>query len=200
MAADASDDNGDARLRLAVADGDQRALVEVVREIVPKVLLALRRRYRNAAAESLEDAMSVALYRLWSGREHLATSKGSLGAWLYTVACHELVDRYRAESREPRAVDPLTLERFVATADVSADPSDVESEQLRSLRAAMDHLSVMDRRILIEGTQNPHDWTAAIANESGLTPNALRVRRHRLLVRLRNIQQVSADHDGKEVR
>jgi RNA polymerase sigma factor (sigma-70 family) len=185
--------------------GDERALSAVITTIVPKVLQALRTQFPRSAFTALEDAMAVAIMRLWQNRKTLDESGGNLSAWLYVVARNALFDELRANSHEAKAMDVSALERRASETlpTETDDPADKNfrhkfniNNNLSRLREILGTFSVMDQRILLDGASSPDDWTGKVAKETKLSPNALRVRRHRLMARLR--LKLSAEIDNKK--
>jgi RNA polymerase sigma factor (sigma-70 family) len=172
--------------------GKEQALSAVIRTIVPDLLKSLHRQFPGTDFASLEDAMSVALMRLWQNRGHLQSSGGNLRSWLYVVARNDLMDQFRANAHNPQAVDNTTLEHHANANNAPGGREPIEhrkdsfNNNLHLLQRALQSFSVMDQRILLEGTATPDDWTRDISKGTQMTPNAIRVRRHRLLVRLRN--------------
>ena len=123
-----------------------------------------------------------------------------LRSWLYIVVRNALIDQLRANSHQPTSVDTAMLERYAkdATRASTAEQPDRRHFQTERIKAILEKLSVMDQRILIEGASTPDEWTSRIADEAGMTPNALRVRRHRLLERLRREMSTSVGKDTED--
>ena len=82
-------------------DNDESALELVIRSIVPKTMAYLKRKFGTLCmSEDYEDAMSIALYRLWSNRAHVDTRKGSVAGWFYVIAKNALIEVVRRRERQ----------------------------------------------------------------------------------------------------
>ncbi len=81
--AEASDD---VVLALRMMDGDEQALVAVLRLYAARVTNALRSKFRNVPEALLEDAVNRAAYTLWRKAGDFDDAKGSLAGLFYTYA------------------------------------------------------------------------------------------------------------------
>jgi len=98
----ASEQVDDVELALRMMDGDEEALSCVIRHYSPKVMGALRSKYRNQVPEDvLEDAINRAAFSLWRSADRFNDSKGSLGGLFYKCACHEVVNILRQGKDAP---------------------------------------------------------------------------------------------------
>lgn len=124
----ASEQLDDVELTLRMMDGDEEALSSVIRHYGPKVMGALRGKYRNRVSEDvLEDAIQRAAFSLWRNAGKFDDSKGSLGGLFYKCACHEVVNILRQGEKAPHI--PLDdLDRDIPASQVA--PLDSEEEQL----------------------------------------------------------------------
>jgi RNA polymerase sigma-70 factor (ECF subfamily) len=166
-----------------VAESDVAA---IERDLVPRFWERLRvfalRRLGDAA--QAEDLAQEALRRTTSAlREGRVDSLDALPAFVFQTATHLCLHHYRARGREKRA-----LAQVATTTDgVAPDPHPldglVSDEARAAVRGALSALGADDRRLLnslyfeqVEPTE--------LARQLGITPGALRVRKHRAHARL----------------
>jgi RNA polymerase sigma-70 factor (ECF subfamily) len=114
----------DAALVAAVAAGSEDALAELYDRHAGAIhATALRMTGDRGVAE---DVVQEVFLTLWNRAERFDPQRGSLAAWLGTIARHRAVDRLRAAGRRPRLVT------------LSADPDEPGGQALD--RAAQDAL------------------------------------------------------------
>ena len=177
-----------ARLR----QGDEQAFAWLVEQHhVMLVRLALRYVPDQAAAED------VAQETLTLGFEALQTERlenpEALPGYLFQTATHLCLRRFRSAERERRA-----LARFEA-----GSPSDeggalgrlVSAERADELRKAVDGLEP-DQRRLLELTYRDELDSEAIGRELGVSADAVRARRHRVIRRLAQALGVTRGPQG----
>lgn len=90
--AEASDD---VALALRMMDGDEQALVAVLRLYAARVTNALRAKFRDVPEALLEDAVNRAAHTLWKKADDFDDSKGTLSGLFYTCACREVINILR---------------------------------------------------------------------------------------------------------
>lgn len=83
--------------------GSDEALIRAVYEQHGQAVLAYATRLTGNRAAA-EDVLQETLVRAWRHSEVLVNGKGSVRAWLLTVAGHIVVDRARAMAARPREV------------------------------------------------------------------------------------------------
>jgi RNA polymerase sigma-70 factor, ECF subfamily len=143
-------------------------------------LFARRRLCEPGEAEDVaQETLQVVLTALRGGKiENLA----ALPAFLYQTATHLCLHRQRSLGRHTRAID-----RFAETQSRSPAADSLEAlisdERRGQLRKALERLEDADRELLRMIYSEDLD-NAVIAMRLGITPGALRVRRHRAVQRL----------------
>jgi len=145
-----------------------------------RLRLFATRRLRDAAAgeEVAQEALRRTLEALRGGR---VANLDALQAFLFETARHVCMHRQRAGGREARALQQLGRQP-------EAEPEHpldaiISSQETAAVRAALDTLPPDDREVLLwsyrDGLGAPE-----IGARLGLSPGAVRVRRHRALDRL----------------
>lgn len=173
---------------------DRMALEQILRFFGDKVHLALARRFDSVLSEAdLEDAMAVALFRLWATRQRYDPERASLRAWFYLLARNAAIEIIRRRSRQPE----VSLDESLRSSLAWQYPhySEDEIEMPRPEREAMKHdveealkkLPERERWVLLKYLE--HDgrsgWTATVTEKIGVTANYARVLRLRALNHLR---------------
>ncbi len=170
--------NGFASVDLAekIAAGDSVAETELVRRFAPSVyaLLFARTRDREACQDLLQDVFVAVLSAVRRGdvRDHQ-----KLSAFVSGVARHVAVTYVRDLARQKR-IRPATLGAAAPEGELAVE----RHERRVRLEHALDRLSPLDREILIRVLQS--EELASVAHSLGLTPEAVRQRKHRALKRL----------------
>jgi RNA polymerase sigma factor (sigma-70 family) len=116
-----------------------------------------------------EDVTQQVFISAWRGRATYDPARGSLQAWLMGIARREVVDRYRARSRQPLAVgmdghdtptDDVELNDLADRLVVAAALRRLPDEQRRLLEMAFyddhTHVAIADRTGLPLGTVKSH--------------------------------------------
>jgi RNA polymerase sigma-70 factor (ECF subfamily) len=162
----------------AAAGGDEQAFAALWRELQPAVL-----RYLQALApEAAEDLASETWLRVVAGLGRFRGDERAFRAWLFTVARHRAIDRWRRAARRP--AEPVPLE---ALADRQA-PDDPAAEVLDALdgRAAVAMIATLPRdqaEVVLLRVVAGLD-VAEVAGIVGKRPGTVRVLSHRALRRL----------------
>jgi RNA polymerase sigma-70 factor (ECF subfamily) len=145
-------------------------------------LFAARRVNDAAAAEDVaQETLRRVVDALRAGR---VANPAAFPAFVFETARHICLQQYRSAGREGRALHRLHDESD-AHGQAAPDPlaALVSEERANRVREALEGLSASDRellRMLYHGEMQ----TADVATRLGLTPEAVRVRRHRALRRL----------------
>ena len=161
----------------AAARGDERAFAVLWRQHQPSLL-----RYLEVMAPAAaEDLASETWLRVVAGLGRFDGDERAFRAWLFTVARHRVIDRWRRLARQP---DPAPVEALDQR-PAPDDPADQALEALSS-RAAVavvatlppDQAEVVLLRVLA-GLD-----VATVARLVGKRPGTVRVLAHRALRRL----------------
>ncbi len=96
----------DKDLLLALADGDERALDEIIsRKTNP--LLKLAYRILNDTEEA-RDIVQVTFFRLWEKRDRF-DARWSPNTWIYRIATNLAIDHLRSRRSRHRSLEPIRL-------------------------------------------------------------------------------------------
>lgn len=157
---------------------DETDLVRQFRERLR--LFALRRLRDSAAAEDVaQETLRRVLEACRAGKVENPTA---LPAFVFQTAQHICLQHFRSSSREGRALLRLSGE---GPSQKQAHPlsSLIDDERREAVRQVLAQLSAEDQELLrmvyYEGVD-----TNALAAKLGVTPGALRVRKHRALARM----------------
>jgi RNA polymerase sigma-70 factor, ECF subfamily len=154
-------------------------------------VFAARRIGDWAAAEDVsQEALRVGLEALRAGR---ISSLEALPGFLFKTAVHICMHRGRSVSREKRALERWRADADEAGAD-DALSSLLSEERREDLRKALAELEPEERRLL-ELTYDQELDSEEIGRRLGLTPGAVRVRRHRAIRRLSALLGVTKSRD-----
>ena len=148
----------------------------------PLRVFAARRLGNWAAAEDVsQEVLRIGLEALNAGR---IPNADALPGFLFQTAVHVCMHRGRSAAREHRA-----LRRFASPAAREAEPAGnpldalISAERAETVREALGKLDAGERELL-ELTYRDELSSEAIGRRLGVTPGAVRVRRHRALRRL----------------
>jgi RNA polymerase sigma-70 factor (ECF subfamily) len=162
----------------AAAGGDERAFAVLWRELQPAVLRYLQ----VLAPDAAEDLASETWIRVVAGLGRFEGDERGFRAWLFTVARHRVIDRWRRAARRP--AEPVPLEALdgrpapddPATEVVDAFASQAAVAMIASLPT--DQAEVVMLRV-VAGL-----GVAEVADILGKRPGTVRVLSHRALRRL----------------
>lgn len=104
----------DVALALRMMDGDEQALVAVLRLHAARVTHALRGKFRDVPEALLEDAVNRAAHTLWRKAADFDDAKGSLAGLFYTCACREVINILREGDKATFVSLDLVADRPVA--------------------------------------------------------------------------------------
>ena len=169
----------------AATDGDELAFGVLWRDLQPPLL-----RYLNAFAPGAgEDLASETWLRVVGALGSFIGDERAFRAWVFTVARHRAVDRWRRRTRRHDELVPLE-----ALADLPAldDPAEAALDAI-STQAAVALLSTLPRdqaEVVLLRVVAGLD-VAQVATITGKRPGTVRVLAHRALRRL--AQRLGAD-------
>ena len=147
-------------------------------------LFALR---RVGALDAAEDAAQETLTRVFEAlREGRVRDHDALPAFVFQTARHVCAHWHRKGARGARALEHLRHQPTDRSSTPDALTVVVAQERRALMRGAFARLGHEDgsllRALFYEGKNAPD-----LAREMGITPGALRVRKHRALQRLRDL-------------
>jgi RNA polymerase sigma-70 factor (ECF subfamily) len=127
------------------------------------------------ADSDADDVVEDVLYKLVE--QGAAASKGSIHAWLFTVARHAIIDRYRKR----RATTSLDADH---EAPHTEEQNTAVTELARCLEPMLSSLTKDDRSWLVRVDRNG-EAQADLAREFGLSPSTVKSKVQRARTRLR---------------
>jgi len=182
----------DAALLVRLRSGEERAYQEWVTENAGRMLAVARRllRCESDAEDAVQEAFTQAYHALprFEGNALLST-------WLHRIVVNVSLMKLRSRKRKPEeSLDHLLPAfrddgHFAERFDSGSEPADerlAREEEQTAVRAAIDDLPEHYRTILllrdIEGI-----GTQEVAEQLGITPNAVKLRLHRARQALRTL-------------
>lgn len=134
----------DLALLRRIQDGDDRALAELYDAYTP-LLYAVTLRILRSASDA-EDALQDAWLQVWKRAGSYDAGRGTVAAWLVTVARTRALDRYRSVASRRRAESGADPEPVTPPADPSA--SAAAGEIGARVRESLARLQPQQRRVL----------------------------------------------------
>jgi RNA polymerase sigma-70 factor, ECF subfamily len=162
----------------AAVGGDEQAFAVLWRELQPAVLRYLR----VLAPDAAEDLASETWVRVIAGLGRFRGDEHAFRAWLFTVARHRAIDRWRRAARGP--TEPVPLEALVdreAPDDPAAEA--VDAIGTRDAVAMIASLPTDQAEVVLLRVVGGLD-VAEVARIVGKRPGTVRVLSHRALRRL----------------
>jgi RNA polymerase sigma factor (sigma-70 family) len=140
MVEDESPEKQNLRLALTLLDNDESALDEILRLYGPDIIESLHARFTKRMGvlryEDIEDAVSVALDRLWNARADYDDSKQSLRVWFYCIAEHVAIDVLKHGWYKARRLEKnIGQDRLEEKTDGSAMASEVSRDNQKRKRS-----------------------------------------------------------------
>jgi RNA polymerase sigma-70 factor (ECF subfamily) len=132
----------DGRVLEAIRRGDARALEELYRRHSPRLYALLLRMLRETA--DAEETLQETFIDAWRRATEYAVSRGSVEAWLITIARSRAIDRMRNRGARLRLVKQS--EQLAPSEASAPEPPDVHAQT--RLRRAMGTLPPEQRRAL----------------------------------------------------
>jgi RNA polymerase sigma-70 factor (ECF subfamily) len=144
-----------------------------------RLFAARRLRDRAMAEDVVQETLKTMLVALRAGR---IREPAAIAGFAFETVRNLCLHRGRSDQREGKALERLAV-------SLPPEPDDVlttviSEERRRAVRAALDRLNEEDRRLLLMTYVDARS-SEDIGGELGLSPGAVRVRRHRALQRLR---------------
>ena len=154
-----------------------------------RLFAARRLRDRSLAEDVAQEVLRRALEALRSER---IENREALPAFLFQTARHVCMQRARSGGREARALERMgSGEQETGHSGSESPLTDLISEERRkAVRTALQALESEDRNLLLMSYDATIE-TAEIGRRLGITPGAVRVRRHRAVRRLAELLGVT---------
>lgn len=166
------------RPRRRQADSDE-ALIRALYDEHGRALLAYATRLTGNRVAA-EDIVQETLVRAWKHPEVLVNGKGSIRAWLFTVARNLVTDSVRARNARPAEVAENPAHQ-----PIEDDHSEAVVDNMVML-AALDKLSGPHREVLVELYFHGRTVTET-ATALGIPPGTVKSRSYHALRALRDI-------------
>lgn len=162
----------------------------------------IRKRIPDPA--EVEDVLQDVFYELLEAYR-LMKPVEQVSAWLFRVARNRIIDLFR--KRRPEAFsskdshqdlsasdddEPLGLENFLPSPDAGAEAAYARKVLLEELEAALDELPPEQREVFIAHEVEGRSFKD-LAEQTGLSANALRLRKHYAVLHLRHRLQAIYD-------
>jgi RNA polymerase sigma factor (sigma-70 family) len=128
----------DAALDGRFASGDDAALRLAYERYGPLVFGICRRARPEAAADLTQETFVAA----WRGRHRFDPARGSLGAWLATIARNKIVDDLRRSLRQPAG----GVVHFDVAETAGEDAGDIDVDAITDRLLLADALSALSAR------------------------------------------------------
>jgi RNA polymerase sigma factor (sigma-70 family) len=185
-------DEENTRLALALLDDDESTLEEILRLYGPDITRVLHKKFTLHLGvltyEDIEDVVVIALRRLWDARKTYDDTKQSLRVWFYCIAenaakdvkklgWHKASKLERHPGKEWLEDDP----KCAAPEVVEADAEKKESKEMADLRAVVNKLPEVQRRIILADSVSRDEVAASadLAAELGIPVAYVKVYRQR---------------------
>jgi RNA polymerase sigma factor (sigma-70 family) len=173
----------------APARQDQR-----ISETVEREQARLRNfiRKRVPDARDAEDILQEVFYELVE-MYRFAEPVEKMTAWLFRVARNRIIDLFRKRKFEPlrnNAIgvtengEPLSLEDLLPSSDAGPEECYARTVLIEELEAALDELPEEHREVFMAHELEGRSFKE-LAEETGLSANTLRLRKHYAVLRLR---------------
>ena len=177
-------------LSLELASRQDERLTETVEREQARLRNFIRKRVRDAA--DAEDILQEVFYELVE-MYRLTKPVEKITAWLFQVARNRITDLFRKRKFEPLRNDPmgrvddgepLLLEDLLPSPDDGPEASYARSVLIDELEAALEELPEEHREVFVAHELEGRSFKELSA-ATGLSANALRLRKHYAVVRLR---------------
>jgi len=98
-----------------------------------------------ATAEDIEECVADVFVYLWKNCDKYSEQRGSIKAWLSSVAKSKAIDRYRQLAK----INALSLDDEILVGDIALVEEVMTDETKRELSAAVNSLNEPDREIIV---------------------------------------------------
>ena len=158
-------------------DDDQSALSDVLKEIVPKIMPLLVRKFGGQLSyEDLEEVIGTSLGKLWQRRSRFDSDKGDLEGWFYVICRNTSLDLLR--KRAPKVQNVLIVEPAGITS------ASVEEHKHVAVNAIKE-LTEREQQVLLPLFNLDGTTAQELSTQLGLSDNAVRQLRFRATKKLK---------------
>lgn len=175
-----------------LSENDDTVLADVLKHFGGSIRGLLVAKYDDFNEQDAEDAMSIAINKLWENRHQYDESKGALRTYLFKIADNTVKDVFKSGWAKARTT-PLDLvdESHFACVEEPVpenekrrsrkDREKKERQELNDLRSVIDDLPERQRRIVMSDVYAKDRVTdsAWLADELGIAKASVRVYRLR---------------------
>jgi RNA polymerase sigma factor (sigma-70 family) len=190
-------DEQNTRLAIALLEGNESALEDILRLYGPDVSKLLHAKYtlrlRVLTYEDIEDIVIIALHRLWEARDNYDDRQGTLQAWFYCIADNVAKDVEKhgwdkARKLEWRPGKEWLEQNLKCAAPEPAEAEEEEeSQEMRDLRTVVNNLPDVQRRIILADSIAREEVAASagVAADLGIPVAYVKVYRKRGMATIR---------------
>lgn len=139
-----TDPKDDLHCLLRLQAGDAKALREMYDRYTPLLYPVVLRILRSTA--DAEDALQDAWLQVWKRSATYDPRRGTIAAWLLTVARSRALDRYRSLSSRRNAESKVDPEQTTPPVDPSTNAASAQVGE--RIRSAMAQLQAQQRQVL----------------------------------------------------
>jgi RNA polymerase sigma factor (sigma-70 family) len=171
-------------------NGDQSVLQAILRDHGPPVAKYLLFRYPGRLqTHDVDDALNIALYRLWTHRNAFNPSR-NLRRWFGRIvinAARDIMKSNLAGARPRYIVDPSRRDDDSGRRPRVDSHRSTNGPDLMAIHDALERLPAIQRRIVMADACTPHGTACSrtLAEELAVRPATVREYRRRALRRLR---------------
>jgi RNA polymerase sigma-70 factor (ECF subfamily) len=142
-------------LLAAVARGDEKAFGKLYDLVAPRVYGLIRRVLRDPA--QAEEVAQEVLVEVWRSAARFDPERGSVTAWVFTIAHRRAVDRVRAEQASADRAMKVGIASVDTPFDAVADEVAVRLER-QQVRHCLDDLTEVQRQAVTLAYYQGHSY------------------------------------------
>ena len=183
---DAASPTADGEIHALLRERREEGLVALLRKHGGRVRACLIRKFGAARTDDVDDAVSVAAWKVWDRIDEFDPDRLALGSWFFVVARNALITALRA-SKTTELVVGLGGENFDSLAQARlVERSDAQGKLLQALAGCIDKLAPTQRSIVVADLE--HGASAdgeALGKRLNTSANSIYVSRNRAHTNLR---------------